>query len=307
MDLNALLKTVTGKRTELEARSGKNNAVKPPPGKSRWRILPGWREGRGDIFFHDWSQHWIKDAEGTVVAVIVSERETFGREDPTADALEVAIRAATDDKLIKLLKEMKGKRRVLVNAVRTDGSDANPKVAKLMEMPSTVFDAFLNILQERLTEEGGVNILDPDTGKDVVITRTGSGFDTEYAVNDVSRSTKVDPDALASRIDIDAWIENERTRGLSKIALVAPTLRTLLSGASPAALAIPSASALVPARRAAPIIEADDAEMTVAAPVKTKAPAKSPAAVATEAELVAASLPDAPLNDDDIEKLLAGL
>lgn len=308
MDLNKLLKTVGAKRAELDARSGKNNAVKPPAGKSRWRILPGWRKGQEDVFFHDFYQHWIKDEEGNVKGVVLCEAKTFGRECACCEALSPMIKSARDDKTIKALKEMGGRGGYLVNALRMDGGDANPKQPKVLMLGSKAFEELVSLIQTRGAEE--IALLDAENGYDVIIDRSGTGFDTEYHVNDVKKPTKVDPEALANLHDLDAWVEGERSRGLAKLALFEPTARALLGyGASASSMLVPtSAARMLPARRAAPVIEPDDDDAVVVPEVREE-PEATPVVSKTKIEetAVAKALADAPIDDDDIEALLKDL
>lgn len=323
LDLSALLKTVSDKRAAIEARSGKNNIQKPPMGKSRWRILPGWRPEEPLVFSHDFAQHWIKEpnpagGEPILKGVFVCDDKTFGQPcDACAQisAIRMGMKSAglvKESAPFKMIDEMASGLVTLVNALRTDGAQKSDQPI-MLGLGTTAFSAYLALLALRAEE--GRNILELETGKDIIIERTGSGFDTKYSVTDVSEPTSIDPVVMTKLVNIDAYVEAERQKGASKTGLLAPAARavlTLAAGHSSTVL-IPSAASLVPAR-AAPsrIIEADEVPFATApvAAAVAAAPAAAPAPAAVATPAPAAAVPDVSsdlLADDELKAMLAGL
>lgn len=296
-----LMRLVAGKRAEIKARSGSfNNAAKIPLGKSRWRILPSWR---GDFitFSHDFGQHFVKDADGNVKAVLVCEHETFGGHCPHCDLVADAIRSCTDDNLVKIMREWKARKIYLVNALRMDGADADASKPILLGMTTTAMDQYLQLMMERNNDD--INILSLEEGRDVIISREGQGINTRYNVNDAAKSTKVDPSVMEKLINIDDWITTEKTRGQAKAAQLAATRAMLLGTSAPAsrivtpvkAIAAATTKPLVPSSR---VIEEDEP------PVDTVTEEEVAVVDVSEDELVSAT---SSMDDDALAKLLDDL
>ena len=309
MDLSALLATVTNKAAALSAASGKNNAVKPPSGKSRWRILPGWRPEDQNTFFHDFAQHWIKDAAGTVLGVFTCEHKTFGRECEACDTVNEAIRGTKDDLLLKKLKDMQGRGGILVNALRRDGDAKSDTQPVLLTLTGGVFEDYL----KALTEAGGsgVNLLDLEEGRDIVIERTGSGMtDTKYSLTVAAVSTKISEDVMANVTNIDIWIEADRKKGIAKgIGVVGQATRALTGGVVlPGRRLSPPAAALVPTGR---VIEAEPEDAELEAEAAEVAEAVVPKVVvkkvAAKAPAKAAAVDPELLTPDELDALLEDL
>ena len=215
INMKELMDLVNAKRTQIKARSGGfTNTVKPPAGRSRWRILPSWRGEDNAVFFHDFAQHFAKDREGNVKAVFLCEENTFGHECPYCAKVGEAIRSTKDDGALKILKEMKSKPTYVMNAVRLDGESADAKKPVLLQLPSMAMDLFLNLLQER--QDDGILILDPKEGRDIIISREGSGQLTKYKITDGAKNTAVDPEALTALINIDEFLAQERAKSQAK-------------------------------------------------------------------------------------------
>lgn len=322
MDLSELMKVVSGKRADIEARSGKNAPQKAPPGKSRWRILPGWREGSPLTFYHDYAQHWIKDASKQVQGVFVCEHETHGKDCEICQGLSEVFRTmkaagmTKEDDRWKMVSEMNAKRVVLVNALRMDGTNANPDNPVLLGLPVGAFEQYLSLVQTRAADE--LNMLDLNEGRDIIIDRSGTGFDTKYVVTDASKSTTVNPDVLNRLVNIDAYIEAERVRGLSKpVSVVKTTTRAILTGVTAQRVA-PAAAGLVPAastKAALPepapsrVIEADEPSIHDKTPAPAAAPVKEAEVIeATPAPAAEASVVDgSAMSTEDLDRLLADL
>ncbi|OAB55682.1 hypothetical protein AY600_02060 [Phormidium willei BDU 130791] len=162
------------KKKIAENTNRKEKTTKLQPGKTVVRILPGWDHADQETFFHAFGEHWIKDTEGNLKAVLVCADKTFDKPCEVCDLVSEGISGAGDDeKLIKALKESTAKQRYLVNAVLTEKDASNPVI---LELPQTVFGQIL----ENIEEHGA--IFDLEEGQDLLISREGTGLNTEYSV-----------------------------------------------------------------------------------------------------------------------------
>lgn len=255
MDSKAFLAAIQGARGAIETRKASGiSTVTVPKGESRWRILPGWRPTEPGVFYHDFGRHWIKDSSGKVLATYVCERDTFGRPCEIDDAISAAIRSTKDDKTLEALKEMTSRRRVLVNALfLSSGEKEAATTPVLLELPTTLFESYIKLAEQRAKDE--IYILSADEGRDVIITREGVGLTTKYGMTDAPKNTAVAKEALARLINIDAYIEAERNKGVAKgvsilneqiadrLKLPAPGRASLLGAAAAATAATAAAVA----------------------------------------------------------------
>jgi hypothetical protein len=326
MDINALKALIAGKKAEIDARKTTGvQFAKIAAGTSRWRILPGWRPGETHIYSHNFGQHWFKDADGKPVAVAVCLWDTFGQpcefDGPIREAArtkrEELSRLGMDkdaigkDPIVKALYEMQSRRISLVNAVQIDGAGFDPAkagVPQLLPLGATLDEGFHTILTTALADD--VNVLDPAEGRDVMITKSGSGFGTEYKISMAAKSTPVPAGALEKMVNIDAFIESERVKGLQKgpegfnIAMSAAlkisgpsATRSLVGGSVPAAaLAAPAAAAAAASVDPSPAVTAASSGTGVLD--NTPPPQVSAAPASPSAEVY---------DDDELKNLLDSL
>jgi hypothetical protein len=283
----SLLELLKQKKQDMQA-SKRKRAAKIPDGKSRWRVLPSWR-GEGKQFWHDFGQHFIKDATGAMAAVYVCTERTYGRPCEICSTVAGAIKAAADDATMKLLSDAKAAQRVLVNAIHLDGP--NPNEVVVMELAPSLFEQIVAIAAE--WEEADQSIFDVKGGKELILERKGTGKQTEYSAQVAAANKfKVPADVLTKLNDLDEYVKQESSeqaqRALNSVRAVAGLLPAPASrGAMPAAAA--GAATIVedddpyavatPPKRAAAKVEAEDAVEVTAKPA-----AKAPAAAAAEAE-----------------------
>ena len=323
MDLTALMNLAKGKKTELAARGNFANVTKPPPGKSRWRILPGWRPTAPHVFYHDFGQHYIKDKDGNVLMVYVCEQDTFGKECEVCDRLSSLMRSTKDDDTLKLLKEMKSRQVHLVNAVRLDGAEADPKKPVLLQLVGSLFQSYLATLEQYQTDDD-INILDANEGRNITIERSGSGMNTKYNLTVAASNSAVNEEALSRLIDIDNFIQSESVKGKQKgLAVFENNAKQILSlgGAASSMLVDPNRARLMPPK-ASRVIEQEDDDVMVEEMPPQKARKAPPAAAsapwdeddAPEAKPVQAKIKpvskaseETPLDDDELAKILADL
>jgi hypothetical protein len=302
MDINALLSKIQNAQQNIDARKASGiNAIRPPAGETRWRILPGWRKTDRETFYHYYGKHWVKDAQGKILATYICEQDTFSRPCAICDTLREAIRSTKDDKILELLKEMTSRRGVLVNAVQIAGPQADPTKPVLLDLPPSLFDnTFIPLVASRLGDD--INMLDLKEGRDIIVKRDGTGLSTRYNLTDAAKSTMVDPGLMEKVVDIDAWIASEKGRGDVKgIAPLNEQIRARLSGPGSGrvigASLVGSSSA---AAALAPPMRALEAADEVA--IEETMPPPRPAAKAAKATKV-----EAPVKDDELDALLADL
>lgn len=199
LDKEKLLALMADKKAAMKR---VEKTVKPAPGKNRIRLLPGWRAAEQHIWFHDFGQHFIKDAADQIQAVYICTHSTFGTECPVCKAMSEAGRHITDDATAEVLAKAKASKTVLVNALMLDSADPNTPV--ILELKPTVFGQLVDIV-----EEWGLVALDPEDGKEIIITRDGKGLNTRYSAQIGAKSYKVPPASLAKLNNLDEYVKQE--------------------------------------------------------------------------------------------------
>lgn len=292
--MSSLMELLKNKKQALAA-NRRAKTVKPEDGRSRWRVLPGWRKPdaeNAEQFWHDFGAHYIKDQSGELKAVYICTDKTFGKPCSICAAVQHAIKNTNDGEMAKLLSESRSTGRVLLNALHIDGE--NPTEPVILEIPPSVFEGMINIINE-----WGVETLDLAEGKDFVIERAGKGKNTKYSVQIAAKSAPVDPAVMKKIQNLDEYVaqesEEQAQRALTNFRQVAGLLPAGV--ASTATAAIPSAVAK-PAMSSM-MIDDDDAALA-ALEAGTDVPA---AAVATPAAAPAA----AATSDSELDDLLASL
>jgi len=225
-----LLEKIKQKKQAIQQASGRRvKTLKPTPGKSRWRILPSWR-GDGQQFWHDFGQHFIKNTAGELQAVYVCLSKTYGDDRPceVCNSLSSAIKACDDDTVIEKLKEASSKGRILLNALHLDGED--PKTPGILELTPTTFEKFLDLFAEY------EDLMDLDAGRDIIITRTGSGLNTEYSIMVGAKTVKVDRAILPKLHNLDEYVAQEYEEGKKKALAAIGNVSGRLSAAGGAGL-----------------------------------------------------------------------
>lgn len=227
MDMTKLLAMADKASSEIAARSGGfNRPVRPTPGQSRWRILPPWKKG-SDTIFRVFGQHFIKSVEGKVIGAFVCP--SASAEEPGSvscvhcDEVSALTRLTKDDDALQALREFRAGENYLFNAVRMDGDEKDKVV--LFSLPGSLATNYFNTLASYLRE--GVNILDPKTGRDIIINRSGSGKNTKYSMTVAPKESEVPNSVLENMIDLDAYIAKEATRGKSNISKFEPALASV--------------------------------------------------------------------------------
>lgn len=242
--MTSLADLIKNKKAALSAGNRKKTA-KIPDGTSRWRILPSWRKDGSEQFWHDFGQHFIKNSAGEMQAVYVCVDKTFGKPCVICDTVRAAVKSAADDATLNALKDAHAAGRILINAMHLDGP--TPTEVQIAEIPPTVFDQILGIVQEWM--DAGENPMDVKAGKDFLITRVGSGKNTKYSVQVGAKVTKVDAAAVMAKLnDLDAYVAMESSeqeqRALNSVRSVAGLIAapTRAAGIAPSRLAAPESA-----------------------------------------------------------------
>jgi len=283
----SLLELIAQKKAALKS-GNRQKTVKPPEGRSRWRILPGWNP-ENPAFYHDFGQHFIKDHTDTLKAVYVCVDKTYGKPCEVCAALTAALKATTDDDQIKILEKSKAGHRILLNALQVDGPTPNDPV--ILELSPNTFAEYLNIVSE-----WGVEVLDLKGGMDIIIERTGKGLQTKYSVQPASKSQDVDPGVMKRIVNLDEYVaqesEEQSRRALANLNAVAGML--------------PAPSAAKPSLSDLDIDDADLAALESTATRVADEPAVASAKPAV-AETAAAPVAASTTGDDELDSLLADL
>lgn len=275
----SLMELIAQKKASLKS-GNRQKTVKPQDGRSRWRILPSWREGGDPQFYHDFGQHFIKDSTGQVKAVYVCVDKTYGKPCQVCDALSHAIRNTTDDVMANLLGEAKATGRILLNALHVDGD--TPNDPQILEVAPGVFGEILNIISE-----WGADVLDLKGGKDIIIERTGKGKTTKYSVQIAAKSADVPAEVMKKVANLDEYVaqesEEQAKRALANLNAVAGMLPSPSASTTKApSLADLSVDDVDDAALAAIESTAIKVEEPAPAPKKEAAPAPAPASTGDE-------------------------
>ncbi|WP_152881139.1 regulator [Duganella sp. FT27W] len=175
--------------------------VKIEPGKNRIRLLPGWRVGEEHVWFHDFGQHFIKDASDKIQAVYMCASATHDRDCDVCKALTQAGVAAADDATSEVLAKAKASRTVLINALMLDSKEPNTPV--ILEIKRGVFGQLVDII-----EENGALVF-AENGNEIIINREGKGLNTSYTAQISLKTYTVPPAALAKLNNLDEYVKQE--------------------------------------------------------------------------------------------------
>lgn len=219
-----IMDLVRKKRQAIQASSGRREKThKPQPGKSRFRILPGWKEG--DVtFFRDFGSHFIKDTNDDLKAVYICTEKTNQQACPICEGIAAGISASSDDAVIAALKESQSSNRILFNALHLDGDDPNSPV--ILDLTPTTAEKIFDLMGDY------GNVTDLDEGTDILINRTGKGLNTEYSIIPAPKSNTVDKAVLANLHDLDAYVQQEYDEGKNKAIAAVSTVSGLLPHSS---------------------------------------------------------------------------
>jgi hypothetical protein len=139
------------------------------------------------------------------------------------EAVAQGIAASTDDVMKKRIEDAKSSGRVLLNVLELDGSQ--PTVPQILEVAPSVFNGKKGVGGIISLFDEWPNMLDPMSGNDIIIEKSGAGLDTAYGVSVAGSSRPVPPEVLTKLNDLDAYVmqENEQAqmRALASVRAVA--------------------------------------------------------------------------------------
>lgn len=282
---------------------GAGRALKPKEGINRWRILVPDPNAQ---FWADLGVHWIKaDENGKPLAVVGCSDVCFQEPCEIDTAIDQAIASAIDEDSKKLYQGWRAKKSILVNILdRTKGSE-KPDEVQIAELTPTTFAAILNMVQEYAAE--GQDILDPNEGIDISITKTGKGLSTEYQVNAAAGTSKpVTKKQLSECHDLVEYIKKEFFKGEEQKAL---NQIAQLSGIKVARIGARTPTPALTSKAAAVEDMIDEDDLADAAEEEPKKPASKPTAAAEKpAAAKAEAVEEEPAFDaDDVDDVLADL
>jgi len=252
----SLLDQIKAKQKEMESKKARDFSVSPPPGNSRWRILPHWSGDAEQLPVHDFGQHFIKDPiKKEVQAVVVCAAKTYGTECEVCtqiETLSALAMASNQENEANVLKDARAAQKHLVNAVRWEKGKGYDEEVVQLSLPMTAFEQLMLHVENYLIE--GVNIFDMAEGIDVIIVRSGSGRNTTYTVLPAPKSTAIDAKYLEKGVNLEDFvnqINEEKTRkALAALRGTAGALPAASVTALPASVASATPPPAAPAESA---------------------------------------------------------
>lgn len=188
--------------------SKSSNSIKLPEGKTTVRLVS---KPDGTGLFADLGVHWIKTEKGGKPVAVVGCREiVYGEACECCTAIDRASKSVTDDETLEIVKEWKGKKGVLVNALLRSGTNASEE-PQVVELTPTTFGQMMNQIEEYSGHD--IDILSFTDGRDFIVERIGKGLDTKYTVMLAPVSKPVPKDIVGKLVDLKAHIEREFFRG----------------------------------------------------------------------------------------------
>jgi len=283
--LQDVLKAAKKKVAETSGR--KERPMKPTPGKSTWRILPGWRADEPNMFYHAYGQHFVKDIEGTLVAIVGCPERTFDGDCEICNAVAAGVKSAPNDDIRNAINESRAQQQYLVNAIQPD---VDPKKVVILAMGGLLFDSYLQAASEY------DDLLDAEVGQDVIIDRSGTGLNTKYSmtVRPASKSKPVDKSVLMTMHNLDEFVQLDGESKKQKALEAIQVATGMIPGGATAALAGPKTDAVLE-------VELDDE-----IPDFDKKVEVEDAEVVEEKKAAEADF-GADISDDDLDDMLADL
>lgn len=213
-----------------DKRMGSKNAYKFKGGKTTIRILPGWRKDGDPTFSHSFGQAFIKNMDKETLAVIGDRKITYGEDDPIRGLIQRAMGDAVTDAQREHYKEMLAKPRELVNALVLDDKEVDPSVAQVIDFSENMFDTILEQVElAGIAEE----FLDLEDGFNLIVSKTGTGFNTKYTFTFDRKSSAVNPSVMDTVVDLDAYVRSKfadtdrAINALKSISQGTPMVRSL--------------------------------------------------------------------------------
>lgn len=254
MDVAKLLAKAKEKKEAIKSRE---KTLKPKPGANHYVILPDWKTERNEVFYREFGQHFVKDANDDLKAVHMCLSKTYQQDCPICNALADAAHHVTDDSQVKMLEAAKSKQTYLLNVLECDADGKHDGQPKILEVGYTVFGGILDLM-----EDWGEAIFQDH--QIITVNREGTGFNTKYNV--LPKGTKkavVNTADVYSRLnDLDDYV-NQANEDKKRLSI--NTVRGLVGLSESEAAHIPADRAIgtsAPSRPATAGMEIDDADFT---------------------------------------------
>ncbi|EPH1734967.1 regulator [Acinetobacter baumannii] len=247
LDPAKLMETAANKQNAIRSRE---KTLKPKDGSNRYVLLPGWgwKQGKQDVWFHDFGMHFIKDANGDLQSTYVCLDKTFGKDYPICGALKQAANIATTEAQVEALKECGSRQTYLMNVLALDSD--RPNDPQILEVPKTVFSAIFDVLAK-----WGARLFDPNGSQVIVINRNGSGMNTKYTVLPDAETKPVPPQVYEKLNNLDEYVSQENDERLQRslghvqqvVGLLPPAQSNDTPRTAPAAIGLAAGGAAQPA------------------------------------------------------------
>lgn len=167
--MDAMLK----KQEELKKGGGNSDFGfdKLESGKNVRRVLPP--KGDNDMFYSEGYLHFGLGADGKTTVTCL---ETFGKKCPICEYLE-SIKNSKDKEDKEFYNNSKKTKRIYINVLNRD-SDEEEETPKVLPIGRMILKQLIDIICD--PDYG--DITDFEEGRDVTITKSGKGMNTEYSV-----------------------------------------------------------------------------------------------------------------------------
>jgi len=180
------IKALKAKQAELQRRTEGGPFWYPSDGNSQIRILPP--VGNMDSFYVEGGVHY-----GVDDIPIVCPKPSGG-ECPICDHVAKLFATKTIEN-VQLAKKIRMKPRFYMNVIDRDNESKGPQI---FPAGITVFKTVL----EYFTDPDYGDMTDETDGRDVVITKSGTGLDTEYGVRPRVKSSTIPKGAMKKAVDL---------------------------------------------------------------------------------------------------------
>lgn len=249
--LEKILATAKNKSNAIKQRA---KTVKPKDGVNRIVLLPGWRKGQEEVFFHDFGQHYIKNTAGELQAIYPCLDKTFNKPCPVCQAISQASQSVTNDEQIETLKDANSGQSYLLNVLTLDGE--NKTDPQIFEIRKSVFGQILDLM-----EDWGAAVFDPEQPIVIKVTREGKGLNTKYSVQPTMTKHPLDASVYDRLNDLDEYVRQENEENMQRalgaikgVVGLLPAANTTAIGTSAEAIEVHEAS------RAAEVSRATESE-----------------------------------------------
>lgn len=224
--LDKIMATAKSKSNAIKQRA---KTLKPSNPVNRYIILPGWRKGEEEMFFHDFGQHYVKNLAGELQAVYPCVDKTYNKPCPVCQAISQAGVGVMDEDQLKTLKDATSGQSYLLNVLALDSED--PKTPQILEIRKSVFGQILELL-----DDWAPAIFDPEQPIVVKINREGKGLATKYSVAPTMTKEPINAADIYSKLNnLDEYVKQENEENMQRAIGAVKGVVGLLPAASASA------------------------------------------------------------------------